>query len=43
MTDLLNNAQMRAVEAAAFALGRVSGADLMQRAGAGVVAAIFAK
>ena len=42
MTDLLTNAQMRAVEAAAFALGRVSGADLMQRAGAGVLSAIFA-
>ena len=42
MTDVLTNAQMRAVEGAAFALGRVSGADLMQRAGAGVVAAIFA-
>ena len=42
MTDVLTDAQMRAVEGAAFALGRVSGADLMQRAGAGVAAAIFA-
>jgi hydroxyethylthiazole kinase-like uncharacterized protein yjeF len=42
MTDVLTNAQMRAVEAGAFALGRVSGADVMQRAGAGVVAEILA-
>lgn len=42
MTDLLTNAQMRAVEAAAVAQGRVSGLALMERAGAGVVAAIFA-
>ena len=42
MTDLLTNAQMRAVEGAAIALGRVSGLELMERAGAGVVAAVFA-
>ena len=42
MSDLLTNAQMRAVEDAAIALGRVSGLDLMERAGQGVVAAIFA-
>ncbi len=41
MTDLLTNAQMRAAEATAIASGRVSGGDLMARAGAGVVQAIF--
>lgn len=43
MTELLNAAQMRAVEAAAMADGAVSGLDLMERAGRGVVDAIFAE
>lgn len=41
MTDLLTAAQMRAVEQAAIAAGEVSGLDLMERAGRGVVEAIF--
>lgn len=41
MTELLTAAQMRAVEAAAIASGAVTGLELMERAGAGVVAAIF--
>ena len=40
MTDLLTSAQMRAIEAAAIASGAVTGLDLMERAGAAVVAAI---
>ena len=43
MTELLTAAQMRAVEAAAMASGRVTGLELMERAGAGVVAAILAE
>ena len=43
MTELLTSAQMRAVEASAIASGAVSGAELMERAGRGVVAAIVAQ
>ncbi|MGA0539287.1 NAD(P)H-hydrate epimerase [Neotabrizicola sp. VNH66] len=39
--ELLTAAQMRAVEAAAIASGRVTGLELMERAGRGVVEAIF--
>ena len=41
MTELLTAAQMRAVEQAAIDSGDVTGLDLMERAGAGVVEAIF--
>ena len=41
MTELLTAAQMRAVEAAAIAAGEVTGLELMERAGAGVVEAVF--
>lgn len=41
MTSLLTAAQMRAIEAAAIASGKVTGLALMERAGAGVVAAIW--
>ncbi|MDP3196824.1 NAD(P)H-hydrate dehydratase [Tabrizicola sp.] len=41
MTELLTAAQMRAVEAAAIASGEVTGLELMERAGRGVVEAIF--
>ncbi|WP_299285873.1 NAD(P)H-hydrate dehydratase [uncultured Tateyamaria sp.] len=41
MTELLTAAQMRALEAEAIASGSVTGAELMDRAGAGVVAAVF--
>ncbi|MFN4153684.1 MAG: NAD(P)H-hydrate epimerase [Paracoccaceae bacterium] len=40
MTELLTSAQMRAVEAAAIASGAVTGLELMERAGRGVVAAV---
>ena len=43
MTELLTAAQMRALEAAAIASGRVTGLQLMERAGRGVVDAIFAE
>lgn len=43
MTELLTAAQMRAIEAAAIASGAVSGLELMERAGRGVVEAIFAE
>jgi ADP-dependent NAD(P)H-hydrate dehydratase / NAD(P)H-hydrate epimerase len=43
MTELLTAAQMRAIEAAAIASGQVTGLDLMERAGAGVVEAVFAE
>ncbi|WP_103334084.1 NAD(P)H-hydrate dehydratase [Pseudotabrizicola formosa] len=43
MTELLTSAQMRAVEAAAIASGAVTGLELMERAGAGVVAAVLAE
>lgn len=41
MAEILTSAQMRAVERAAIGAGRVSGLALMERAGAGVVAAIL--
>mgnify|MGYP001627775194 CR=1 FL=1 len=41
MTELLTSAQMRAVEQAAIESGAVTGLALMERAGRGVVAAIF--
>ncbi|MGV8987327.1 MAG: NAD(P)H-hydrate dehydratase [Cypionkella sp.] len=41
MTELLTAAQMRAIEAAAIASGEATGLELMERAGAGVVEAVF--
>ncbi|WP_424964473.1 NAD(P)H-hydrate dehydratase [Dinoroseobacter sp. S375] len=41
MPDLLTAAQMRAIEQAAIDSGAVTGLELMERAGRGVVAAIF--
>ncbi|MEL6680778.1 MAG: NAD(P)H-hydrate epimerase, partial [Pseudomonadota bacterium] len=41
MTELLTAAQMRAIEAEAMASGEVTGLDLMERAGRGVVDAIL--
>ena len=41
MTELLTAAQMRGIEAAAIASGEVTGLELMERAGRGVVEAIF--
>ena len=43
MTELLTAAQMRAIEKAAIDSGVVTGLDLMERAGRGVVDAIFAE
>jgi len=43
MTALLTAAQMRAIEAAAIATGAVTGLDLMERAGRGVLDAVFAQ
>jgi ADP-dependent NAD(P)H-hydrate dehydratase / NAD(P)H-hydrate epimerase len=43
MTELLTAAQMRAIEAAAIASGTVTGLELMERAGRGVVDAVFAE
>lgn len=43
MTEILTVAQMRAIEAAAISSGEVTGLELMERAGGGVVAAIFEK
>lgn len=43
MFELLTSAQMRAVEQAAIASGEVTGLELMERAGQGVVEAILAK
>jgi ADP-dependent NAD(P)H-hydrate dehydratase / NAD(P)H-hydrate epimerase len=43
MTELLTSAQMRAIEAAAIASGAVTGLELMERAGRGVVEAVFAE
>lgn len=43
MTELLTAAQMRTLEAAAIASGAVTGLELMERAGRGVVGAIFAE
>ena len=41
MAELLTAAQMRAVEQAAIASGQVTGLELMERAGRGVVEAVF--
>ncbi|SLN45772.1 Bifunctional NAD(P)H-hydrate repair enzyme Nnr [Roseovarius albus] len=41
MTELLTAAQMRAIEQAAIESGEVTGLELMERAGRGVVEAIF--
>lgn len=41
MSDLLTAAQMRALEAAAIESGAVTGLELMERAGRGVVEAVF--
>lgn len=41
MTELLTAAQMRAIEQAAIESGTATGLELMERAGAGVVGAIF--
>lgn len=41
MTELITAAQMRAIEADAIASSRVTGLELMERAGRGVVEAIF--
>ena len=41
MTELLTAAQMRAIEEAAIASGEVTGLELMERAGRGVVAAML--
>jgi hydroxyethylthiazole kinase-like uncharacterized protein yjeF len=41
MTELLTAAQMRAIEGAAISSGEVTGLELMERAGQGVVEAIF--
>lgn len=43
MTEVLSAAQMRRAEQAAIAAGDVSGLDLMERAGQGVVAAVMAR
>lgn len=43
MTELLTAAQMRAIEAAAIDAGEVTGLALMERAGQGVVNAVFAR
>lgn len=41
MTELLTAAQMRAIETAAIESGEVTGLELMERAGRGVVEAVF--
>jgi len=43
MTELLTAAQMRAIEMAAIVSGNVTGLELMERAGRGVVDAIFSE
>ncbi|SEQ65098.1 NAD(P)H-hydrate dehydratase [Thalassovita taeanensis] len=43
MTELLTSAQMRAIERAAIESGAVTGLELMERAGHGVVDAVFAE
>lgn len=43
MTELLTAAQMRAIERVAIESGTITGLDLMDRAGRGVVEAIFAQ
>jgi hydroxyethylthiazole kinase-like uncharacterized protein yjeF len=40
MDDVLTSAEMRAIEAAAIASGRITGAEMMERAGRAVVAAM---
>ena len=41
MTELLTAAQMKAIETAAISAGEVTGLELMERAGRGVVEAVF--
>ncbi|MEY2956117.1 MAG: hypothetical protein RL123_845, partial [Pseudomonadota bacterium] len=41
MIEVPSCAEMRAIEAAAIASGRVTGAELMERAGRAVLAAMF--
>lgn len=41
MPEILTSAQMRAIEAEAIASGRTTGLELMERAGEGVIEAIF--
>ncbi|WP_460273318.1 NAD(P)H-hydrate dehydratase [Celeribacter sp. ULVN23_4] len=41
MTEILTSAQMRAIEKAAIDSGEVTGLELMERAGQGVVVAVF--
>lgn len=41
MTELLTAAQMRAIEQTAIDSGLVTGLELMERAGQGVVEAVF--
>lgn len=43
MTELLTAARMRAIEQAAMDSGAVTGLELMERAGRGVVEAVFAQ
>ena len=43
VTEILTAAQMRSVEAAAIASGAVTGLELMERAGQGVVAAVLSE
>lgn len=43
MTEILTSAQMRSIEAAAIESGAVTGLELMERAGAGAVAAVLAQ
>jgi hydroxyethylthiazole kinase-like uncharacterized protein yjeF len=43
MAELLTSAQMRSIEQAAIASGTVTGLELMERAGRGVVDAVFAE
>lgn len=43
MTEVVTTAQMRAIEAAAIASGQVTGLELMERAGRGVVEAVMAE
>ncbi len=43
MSEVLTAAQMKAIETAAIASGAVTGLELMERAGAGVVAAMLAE
>ncbi len=43
MTDLLTAARMRSIEHAAIESGQVTGLELMERAGRGVVEAVFAQ